>query len=449
MKNRISKLSILIVLITSIVCLFNQKNYELNEKKKGVIKSDVVSYYAYLPATFVHHDIGLTFLNNPDTLRKYAGSWRFWPKETGTNRKAIKTAMGNSILYSPFFAVAHIIAPWLNYSQDGFSEIYHFAIALSSIFYVFIGLIFVRKTLSRYYNDYLVSLGILLCFFATNLSFYTLQEFGMSHPSSFFLISAFLFYTLKFIDQTSIRLSITLGILSGLITLVRPSNILVALILLIAFLSKHKFTYLIKEWKHWIIMISVGFITISPQLLYWKYVSGNWLFFSYSGERFYFNDPQIFNGLFSYRNGWFTYTPVMIFSLIGIFFLKDKALKTAILFFVPLIIYFTYSWWCWWYGGSYGSRPMIDFYGLLIIPLIAMLDLLWKKGVTFRILGLTLSAFFIFQGIFFVSKRHYQSFHYDSMTKEAYWEHLLDIHSKPAYWDKLKKPDYSKAKIRE
>lgn len=449
MKIKLSNISLLLIGLTCLVCLFNQKKYLVDDNHKGVIRSDVISYYAYLPATFVHKDIGLSFLNNPDTLKRYQKNWRFWPVETGTEKKAIKTSMGNSILYSPFFFTAHILAPKFGYDRTGYAQIYHLAICFSTIFYTLLGLILIKRTLSLFHNELVVSLSLLACFFATNLLYYSVEEYGMSHPNSFFLISLFTYLSFKFLEKPNLKTTVIIGVVSGLIILVRPTNILVALILPIMFMQKNSLKSFFTKWYLWVVMITIGFLTICPQLAYWKYVSGNWLFFSYTDERFYFSDPKIYEGLFSARNGWFAYSPIMLLALIGIPFLKHKGIKLSLIVFTPFIIYLTYSWWCWWYGGSFGSRPMIDFYGIFIIPIAFLISEGLKKTLAFNIATTIIVAFLITQGTWFVIKRHYQSIHYDRMNSRVYWEYMFKRHPDPSYWDKLTKADYNGAKFRE
>ena len=56
-----------------------------------------------------------------------------------------------------------------------------------------------------------------------------------------------------------------------------------------------------------------------PQMIYWKEMTGRWLYFSYgSDERFFFGDPAIIKGLFSYRKGLFIYTPLLLFAFAGV-----------------------------------------------------------------------------------------------------------------------------------
>ncbi len=44
-----------------------------------------------------------------------------------------------------------------------------------------------------------------------------------------------------------------------------------------------------------------------------------------------------------------------------------------LLVLVPTVLYVTFCWWQWWYGGSFSCRPAISLYPLLAIPLASLL----------------------------------------------------------------------------
>ncbi len=67
-KITLSKLAILFVMVS---VLYMIKNYYSLNGTRGVIDSDVVQYYSYLPATFIYHDVSLKFTEN------YQGSHKF------------------------------------------------------------------------------------------------------------------------------------------------------------------------------------------------------------------------------------------------------------------------------------------------------------------------------------------------------------------------------------
>lgn len=68
-----------------------------------------------------------------------------------------------------------------------------------------------------------------------------------------------------------------------------------------------------------------------------------------------------------------------------------------LLFFIG-VVYVLSSWWTWHYGGSFGSRPMIDFYAILIIPIGLTLDALTRqrtKALTASFFGVCIALNFI------------------------------------------------------
>ena len=115
--------------------------------ERGVIKWDVISYYGYLPATFIYGDVKLGFVYD----REFVNDNKFWFSNLENGNRLIQTSMGLSILYSPFFFTAHLLAPIFGEVRDGFSAIYQFFLVLSALFYVMIGLIFLRRILLKYF----------------------------------------------------------------------------------------------------------------------------------------------------------------------------------------------------------------------------------------------------------------------------------------------------------
>ena len=115
----------------------------------------------------------------------------------------------------------------------------------------------------------------------------------------------------------------------------------------------------------------IVFLVLCPQLIYWKLSSGHYLYYSYQGESFDFLHPHIINGFFSPSNGWISYSPIILLALAGIWATaRDRHPSfMSIAVYLPVHIYVIYSWWCWFYMGSYGSRPMTETYALLAIPL--------------------------------------------------------------------------------
>ncbi len=453
-KSNISKLAIVLLLV---ICGWYGKNLDTWGKNK-VIQNDVVSYYAYLPATFIFGD--LTFEFTKTLPEDFEGT--IWLQTAPNGKPILRMTMGMAILWIPFFLIAHAAAHVLGVSTLGYSWPYSLSIFIATLFYLFLGLFFLRKVLLKYFSDVATAITMLLVVLATNLMFYTISEPGMTHVYNFALITMFVYYSINWVENLSpspsevpiaigrVRLLIILGFLAGIIVLIRPVNILV--LLFPALIGIRSIPDLINRiqnnWKGILLAGLAAFVVLLPQLIYWKVQTGHFLFNSYMDQgKFYFLQPQIINGLFSYRKGWLLYTPVMIFAFVGFIWLRKKssALFLPLVIFSVINIYVVYSWWCWWYGGCYGSRPMIDIYGLMAIPLAAFIDKIWKSDVVAKVIVGILLLATIGLNQFQMKQYRISLLHWDSMTKEAYWG-IFGKKTWPEGYDKMiQVPDYEKA----
>ena len=105
-----------------------------------------------------------------------------------------------------------------------------------------------------------------------------------------------------------------------------------------------------------------------------------------------------------------------------------------------------FSWWCWWYGGSYGSRPMIDSYGLMAFPLAALLEnTLYRKLWLSAIITL-LFSFLLYLNQFQLSQYCRCIIHWESMSKRAYWSVFLTDKVPDNYQQLLQPPNIENAK---
>ncbi len=445
-----SFLSVLVILLVTIITTWNILNVKYWKKNEGIIYWDTLSYYSYLPATFIYKDLSLKFIDEDNSFF----SNKFWPEITENKTYVIRTSMGMAILYLPFFTIAHVVSKPMGFPADGFSMPYHVSLAFSGIFYLTIGLFFLRKLLLRYYKDHITALTIFIVVFATNLFFYTSVTATMSHSFNFALISIFMWCSVVFLKKPSFSGSFSTGLLFGIITLVRPSNVIIILIPLLYGIRSYKdfiarIFFFLKNYRYTFIIITLTILIWLPQMFYWKSLTGSWLYNSYgSHSRFFWLEPMLREGLFGFRKGWLIYTPVMIFAIAGFLFIKKNAGDWLIV--IPVItvlaIYIILSWWCWWYGGGFGMRPMIDYYPLLSIPLAAFITFLYnEKKLLLKyslIIAFALSAGL---GLFHFQKYYHGSIHWDSMTKEAYLKYFWHIHPDSSFDEYLITPDYGKA----
>lgn len=437
----------LVIVCTALAGVLSISRWKAEPDK--VIVWDVISYYAYLPATFIYNDLSLEF------TRDYKGNHRFvfWPEKASNGKNVIKTSMGLSLLLAPFFFIAHGLAYLLGYDTGGYSLPYRLMLMLSIVFYFALGLYFLRKLLQKFFPLRTVTITLLLTGLGTNLFTYAATEVPLSHVYSFALVAAFLWVVVRWYEAQQMKHAVAIGLLLGLLSLVRPTNILVGLFfLLLGITSFGKIKERLQLFRHsglqLIAMALSALLVWIPQMIYWKVQTGHFLFFSYTGERFFFGQPEIIQCMFSYRKGWLVYTPVMILALAGLILLykKHRELFFPLVLFTVLNLYVVSSWWCWWYGGSFGLRPMIDSYAMMALPLAAFVKWVTERKSLVKHGLYALFVFFIFLSAFQTVQYHIGYIHYDAMTKKAYWDVFLRLHGNGHYWQDLQPPDYENAR---
>jgi hypothetical protein len=421
------------IIFICVYMLFFQNYWRWWNADKGQtpFEWDSDQYYSYLPAKFIHHDLDFKYTS------------RYWlitaPK---TGKLVPKMTYGMALMYSPFFFIGHKIAINENAPLDGYSRPYGDMVHWGSLFYSLMGLIILGFVLKRFYSDAITAVTLVTIFFATNLFYYTMQAGEMPHAYCFFLISLLMWLTCKWHEEKKSLYFLWLGLTAGLLSLIRPTEILIALIFLLYGINsvaelKTKIKEIVLSAKNVPLFLLGFFIIWVPQLLFWKAQTGSYFFFSYgSKEQFFWGDPQIMNLLFSYRKGWFVYTPVMLFSIIGLFMLRDRAkeFKWAITIYMIINIYVLSCWWCWWFGGSFGMRALVQAYALLAIPLAAFYKYIFALDFKKQILTIGVKGLVVFLGSSFLCLNIMQTMqyynvpnpynrvlHYEAMSKAAYW----------------------------
>jgi hypothetical protein len=438
-----------VIFLLAVAVLFTIFNLKYWKQDSRVINWDVLEYYSYLPAVFIQKDIRFEFTDADPAF--FSG--RFWTHEGPGGSRVLKMSMGMSTLYAPFFLVAHSYASLSrHYVADGFSPPYHLALLLGGVFHLVLGLIFLKKVLLNYFSPVVTSITLFLTVAGTNLFFYASFEAAMSHAYSFGLFSAFLFFTIGWHDKPELKKSIILGLLTGLITLVRPSNVLILLFFILYGITNketllHTFSLLLKHSCHLLLMGFFFMLVWLPQLLYWKHVTGEWLYWSYGDQGFFFDNPQILNGLFSFRKGWFIYTPLMMLAAAGILLLlkKNRQFFLPMTIFISINIYVILSWWCWWYGGSFGLRAFIESYALLTIPLAAIVEKIFHWRLSLKLSAFLLLASLTVHSIFQSFQYHYGAIHWDSMNREAWFHTFGKLKPDKEFQKLLHPPDYEMA----
>jgi len=366
---------------------------------EATISWDVSGYYMYLPALFIYNDLRHCSFRD-DVMNKYGPTPDFQQAYRHTSGSYVmKYSSGQAVLMSPFFFTGHLIAKVSGYEADGFTFPYQVSIGVGMMLYAFIGLWFLRKLLLQFFEDRVVAITLIALVLATNYLNYAAIDSAMTHNPLFTVYVGILYLTSSYYKAPGKLKLGSIGLLCGLATLTRPTEMISVLIPLLWDIRWNdvgkKFRFIAVHWKDWIIfficLIAVG----SIQLIYWKLITGNWLVYSYGDESFNFLKPHLKQCFIGFRSGWLVYSPIMALALIGFVQLYKRlpTLFPGLFCFFFLFTYICFSWDTWWYGGSLGQRSMIQCYPVLSFPLASFFtSVLRHKLVTKWLTG----AFVIF-----------------------------------------------------
>ncbi len=429
-----------LVWICVAIFTFSCSTYFNKWKNKEIIINDTTSYYSYLPAVFIHQDLSISF--------GYKTGTSIWVSEDELGHKYLRMTSGCAMMWAPFFlALYGGEIMFTDHTPHGYEVQYHFIIAFAAIFYLLFGLVLIQKLLQQWFSRWIsigVALSVYLC---SNLFYYVHIAPGMSHVYSFFLTAAFIwlwYYKHAYSRKKQLAL---LGLVAGLVVLIRPTNIVLLVIPALTDLIRYKFNlrFISKRLSlsavDIVLFVLTAFLVIFPQLLYWKITTGSWITYTYGEEGFYWSDPKILKGLFSWRKGWFVYSPFFILAFLGaaMSWYKWKYYHVSLLLVFALFAYITFSWWCWWYGGGFGTRPFVELYPFLALPLAGF----FKKAP--RVVIFILLTGFFMQNIVSSDLANTGIVHYDAMSKEA-WKKIYTGHW-DLDWSDYKYPDYDGAKF--
>jgi len=372
-------------------------NQFFNDPDNQVIRSDGRGYYAYLPAIITYNDASFESSVTAEQSYKGEGKIPHYLFKTKHGTVQNKYFPGVAVLQTPFYLMATFTTWVSGQAIDGYSPTFEFFFQVGSMFYVVLGLILFTSLLNKLFSDQKKLLKWLIpaLYILTPLFYYSTDTLSLSHLYSFFLFGLFANLILKIKNGAGPILFLLLGIVLGMIVLVRPTNFLI--ILIIPFLLQDRSslnTFVSELFKHKakkFIFGTIGFLSmIAIIILIWKWESGRWFVWGYGGEGFNFFHPQFFASLFSFRVGLFLQTPILFLSIFGLVYLyrTNKFQLFWWLIYFIINVWVISSWWCWDYESAFGNRPYTEHLLFMILPLMFLLKK--KRKLILPILGLLL-----------------------------------------------------------
>ncbi len=367
----------------------------------GKFTYDAKGYYSYLPGIFIHHD--LKTLNHGYEIERQYGI----PAEQGSRlpngNVVLQYSCGQAVIELPWFGLGHLVAKMGKYRTDGYSKPYNVVMDFGMLLWCVLGIFILGKVLLRYYDDLSTAITLFLLTVGTNYLPYATILNTYTHSPLFTIYALLLYAIIKFYENPNYLRAAAIGGLVGLATLTRPTEIICILLPLLWGVSDKKsllerLDFIKTDYKKLLLAIIITGMIGSLQLLYWKYITGHFIYYSYGDQGFHFLSPYLYKCLFSSQKGWVTYSPIVIISLIGFYFFWKKTNEFAnlelknhrlVLTIVAILaLWITFSWDIWWYGGGLGQRAMIQYLPIYAFPFAAFVHYISSKKIGFWLFGL-------------------------------------------------------------
>ena len=382
---------------------------------------DAFGYYLYLPATIIYHDFKkLDWATAVDQKYNVTGGDGMPVQHLENGNKACKYFGGVALLQLPLFTIAHLWAKSTGSPADGFSPPYQYALGYGLLLYCFLGIFLLRHILLRYFDDRVTAITLLLLCLASNFIQYAAVDGGLSHAWIFLLYVALLYATIKWHERAHAGWSMLTGYIIGIAMICRPTEAIALAIPLLW--NTHTREAATAKWRqvrthrlHVLYAIVGGILGILPQLLYWKSVTGSFIYDV--GSKWMFLNPW-FRVLFGWEKGWFIYTPVTIFFVLGLLFMKRYPFYKSVLVFCLLNIWIVIAWEDWRYGGSYSTRALVQSYPVFALALGSFVERIqWKK---WRIAFYVPCIYLVGVNLFQIVQYNSTVLHYNDMNRRYY-----------------------------
>ncbi|MDY0077513.1 MAG: hypothetical protein RBR87_09575 [Bacteroidales bacterium] len=412
--------------ISGILLLFIVVQLWQGSNARHTIDGDGSGYYSYLTTVFRYKTTDFKSVFEYEKTRRGLDYMGHYFHEY--NGKVVnKYYAGTAVLMMPFYGMASLLSKLANMPIDGYNILFQYAVAFAAAFYLAIGMLLVNALLKTFaINKPIRVLTLLSLLLGTNLFYYAFMHPAHSHVYSFAAIAGFAYFARLFMLHGNTKALYSMSLMLGIVALIRPTNLMI--VLLIPFFAtdfqtvKQRFTSLFKKplVTFWALLFFMMFFSI--QIIFNFLQTGGFILYTYKNEGFHFLQPATWSFLFSYRKGFFVYTPLMLllFSGIIVLYRRSKFQTYWLLLFLVVLVYILSSWWNWFFGDSFGMRAMIDYYPIFAI----LLALGYSALVKIRAGKIFLSVFLLLVvPLNLVQAYQYEVgiLHPDSMNREKYW----------------------------
>jgi hypothetical protein len=356
------------------------------------VRGDGVGYYAYARALLIDHDLNFErdwqSANSSFTLGRLDSSGHLLADQyTRTGHVENHFSVGPAILWAPFLGVVHgsvlVADHWgAHIPADGFSRPYRMVMAVATALYGFLALLLGFDLARRYVDQRWAALAAFGIWFASSLPVYMYFNPSWSHAPSAFSVALFVWYWDRTRGHRGWAAWAALGLLAGLMMNVYyPTAVLLLLPLFESLASYWRAregeagSGIVRLFGQNVLFAAVALAALLPTLITKKIIFGSYFNFGYT-ERWFWNSPAFFRVCFSAEHGLFTWTPILIPAVVGLFFVCRYDLLLG-LGSLAVFVSYLYLIGCYqdWAGiSSFGNRFFVSLTPLFVLGLAAALQ---------------------------------------------------------------------------
>jgi len=345
-----------------------------------LLDGDTIQYYAYLRSLVIDHDVDFT--NDYQLLYAPADAARpdnIWlTSRTPLGRPTNLMSIGPALLWAPFFigtlsvlGIGRLFG--LGVALDGIAAPFPLSVGVAGIVYATAGAYLCYRACRLLFPRSPAFWAALAAWLGTPAVYYSVISPAYSHATSLFASALFVFFWLKNRGRQHVIRFVWLGVLAGVAALVRWQDAVVIVFPLLE-LSQDSVNRRLTASGAVLragVMVVVMIAMLAPQFVAWRAIYGQYLLVP-QGEGFMrWTRPAIVQVLFSLRHGLFSWTPVVLIAVVGLFDLtkRDRLFGWSALLVIAIAVYVNASVIDWWAGEAFGARRFVGYTVLFALGL--------------------------------------------------------------------------------
>lgn len=316
------------------------------------LQSDGFYYYAFTRSIWFDRDLNLT--NDYALIGIDDPQHQFLLQPTVTGYAQSAWAIGPALAWLPFFGAGHLAATTLagqgvDVRTDGTSFPYRQAVCLAGLFYGLLGLWWSYRVARLVSTASTATVAVCAIGAGTFVLWYLVREPTMSHSVSMASVAGFVLAWLTHRTSTSWRTWALLGMLGGVMVIMRWQNAIVLVLPALTMVTRPRLA-----------AVFAGGVCVAtlPQMWTWHALYGEWITQPPVSPRLLWWNAQWIDVLWSSRSGLFGTSPAAYIGAIGLLFVwrKHRALAATGLLTLVLMTWTNGAVEDWWAGASFGGR---------------------------------------------------------------------------------------------